>query len=41
MKVKQLLVLHTVTNYGGTNLIFYDINDLIIDIRGSIGHPVL
>jgi hypothetical protein len=39
MRAKQLLVLHSVTNYCGTNLIFYDINDLILDIRGSIFLP--
>jgi hypothetical protein len=37
MRAKQILVMHTVTNYCGTNLIFYDINDLILDIRGIIG----
>jgi hypothetical protein len=31
MRENKLLVLHTVTNYFGTNLIFYDINDLILD----------
>jgi hypothetical protein len=36
MRAKKILVLHTVTNYCGTNLIFYNINDLILDIRGSI-----
>ena len=42
MRENKLLVLHTctVTKYFGTNLIFYDINDLILDtctcIRGSI-----
>jgi hypothetical protein len=36
MRAKKLLVLHTVTNYCGTNLILYDINDLILDIKGSI-----
>ena len=36
MRAKQLLVLHSVTNYCGTNLIFYYINDVILDIGGSI-----
>ena len=39
MKAKKKLVLHSVTNYCGTNLSFYDINDLILDIRGSIFLP--
>ena len=41
MRAKQLQVLHSVTNYCGTNLIFYGINDLILDIRGSIFLQVL
>ena len=39
IRAKQLLVLHSVTNYCGTILIAYDINDLILDIRGSIFMP--
>ena len=39
MSAKKLLVLHSVTNYCDTNLICYDINDLILDIRGSIFLP--
>ena len=30
MRENKILVLHTVTNYFGTNLICYDINDLIL-----------
>ena len=33
MREEQLLVLHTVTNYFGTNPIAYDINDPILDYR--------
>ena len=33
MREEQLLVLHTVTNYIGTNPIVYDINDPILDYR--------
>jgi hypothetical protein len=32
-------VLHSVTNICGTILIAYDINDLILDIRGSLFMP--
>jgi len=30
MRAKKILVLHSVTNYCGTNLIIYDINDLTL-----------
>ena len=39
MRAKILLVLHSVTNYCGTNLFFYDINDLILNISWSIFLP--
>jgi hypothetical protein len=39
IRAKQLLVLHSVTNYCGTIPIAYDINDLILDIRESLFLP--